>query len=330
MRDIHLALLNDFQRDFPLVPRPFAAMAATLGVIEARVVELLEELQEAGVVSRVGPVFRPKVIGASTLAAMAVPEHRLEAVARLVSARPEVNHNYEREHHLNLWFVAVAPTCAHLQAALAEVEAQAELEVLDLPMLEDYHIDLGFCLLSRGRDRVVPPSDRAYRVPSLDAVDKALIETIQGGLPLTPSPFEAVGTRVGLSTQEVIAKLTRYLDHGIIKRFGVVVRHHELGYRANAMVVWNLPDDEVRAVGALMARVEGVTLCYRRRRRLPQWPYNLYCMIHGRDRASALERLACVKELAHIEHLPCEVLFSVRRFKQRGAVYVGAHDAVAA
>lgn len=96
------------------------------------------------------------------------------------------------------------------------------------------------------------------------------------------------------------------------------------------MVVWNLPDDEVRAVGALMARVAGVTLCYRRRRRLPQWPYNLYCMIHGRDRASALERLACVKQLAHIEHLPCEVLFSVRRFKQRGAVYVGAHDAVAA
>lgn len=330
MCDIRLALLNDFQRDFPLVPRPFAAMAATLGVNEARVVELLDELQKAGVVSRVGPVFRPKVIGASTLAAMAVPEHRLEAVARLVSARPEVNHNYEREHRLNLWFVATAATHAHLQAALAEVEAQAELEVLDLPMLEDYHIDLGFCLLSRRRDRVVRVRDRAYRVPSLDAVDKALIETVQGGLPLTPSPFEAVGTRVGLSTQEVIAKLTRYLDHGIIKRFGVVVRHHELGYKANAMVVWNLPDDEVRAVGALMARVEGVTLCYRRRRRLPQWPYNLYCMIHGRDRASALEQLACVKQLAHIERLPCEVLFSVRRFKQRGAVYVGAHDAVAA
>jgi len=330
VRDLRFRLLNDFQRDLPLVPRPFAELAARLDVTENRVLEMLTELQATGTVSRVGPVFRPNVIGASTLAAMAVPKPRLEEVARVVSARQEVNHNYAREHHFNLWFVANAATRPRLQKAIAEIAKQTGLQVLDLPMLEDYHIDLGFPLLSSERDRATRTAEPTRRAPSLSALDKTLIGRVQGGLPITAQPFAAIGARTELTEQEVIARLVSYLAHGVIKRFGVIVRHHELGYRSNAMVVWDLPDTEVRAVGERMARVEGVTLCYRRRRHLPQWPHNLYCMIHGRDRDSALERLARVKQVARLEHVPCEVLFSVRRFKQRGAMYVGAHDAAAA
>jgi DNA-binding Lrp family transcriptional regulator len=139
-------LLNDFQDGFPLTERPFEAIARRLGSSEEAVLEALKGLQESGLISRVGPVFRPNRVGASTLAAMAVPAARLEAVAALVSAYPEVNHNYERDHELNLWFVATAPDRKRLRGVLEEIESRTGLAVLDLPMIEDYFINLGFPL----------------------------------------------------------------------------------------------------------------------------------------------------------------------------------------
>mgnify|MGYP001086910099 FL=1 len=139
-------LLDDFQSGIPLAPRPFALMAEQLGVAEAEVIARLQCLTEAGAVSRVGPVFRPRQVGASTLAAMAVPPERLAEVATLVNGFPEVNHNYEREHDFNLWFVLTAPDQTCLERVLDEIGRRAGLPVLDLPMLAEYHIDLGFPL----------------------------------------------------------------------------------------------------------------------------------------------------------------------------------------
>ncbi len=139
-------LLNDFQRDFPVSERPYAELADRLGVSEAEVLGALGDLTRRGVVSRVGPVFRPRTIGVSTLAAMAVPGTRLEAVARVVSEFEEVNHNYEREHEFNLWFVVTAPSEARLAEVLTEIEARTRLRVLDLPLEHAFHIDLGFRL----------------------------------------------------------------------------------------------------------------------------------------------------------------------------------------
>lgn len=139
-------LLNDFQRDFPLCSRPYAAMARRLGVTEEEVISALERLQQTGMVSRVGPVFAPRRVGVSTLAAMAVPAERLEAVAEMISSYAEVNHNYEREHRFNLWFVITAPDQAHLDAVIRDIETWTGLPVMSLPLLSDYHIDLGFRL----------------------------------------------------------------------------------------------------------------------------------------------------------------------------------------
>lgn len=139
-------LLNDFQQDFPLTPRPYAVLAARLGVSEPDVLDCLTELTSNGSISRIGPVFQPGRVGASTLAAMAVPDHRLEQVAALVSAYDAVNHNYEREHRLNLWFVINAADAQTVARVIADIEARTGLEVLDLPMLTDYHLDLGFPL----------------------------------------------------------------------------------------------------------------------------------------------------------------------------------------
>ena len=143
---IERRLLNDWQQNFPLFSTPYADMARELGVSEAEVLQTLTSLQAQGSISRVGAVLRPNTVGVSTLAAMAVPGVDLEKVAALVNAYPEVNHNYEREHRLNLWFVATAPDSTRLQQVLDEIAARSGYEVLPFPMLEDYHIDLGFDL----------------------------------------------------------------------------------------------------------------------------------------------------------------------------------------
>ena len=139
-------LLNEFQQGMPLTSSPWADIAKQLGVYETTVLETLKRLQTEGVISRVGAVFRPNRIGASTLAAIAVPAAELEDVAAIVNEFVEVNHNYEREHRFNLWFVVVAEDEERLQTVIAEIEQRCGYPVLDLPLLNEHFIDLGFDL----------------------------------------------------------------------------------------------------------------------------------------------------------------------------------------
>lgn len=142
--ELERSLLNNFQQGFPLCERPYAEMAQQLGVSEQQVIDTLQQLQSRKVVSRIGPVFRTGRIGASTLAAMAIPPTRLDEIAALINSYEAVNHNYEREHEFNLWFVATAADETQLLAILTDIEQRSGIRVMRLPMLEDYHIDLGF------------------------------------------------------------------------------------------------------------------------------------------------------------------------------------------
>jgi len=159
------------------------------------------------------------------------------------------------------------------------------------------------------------------RDAGLDEQDKRLISAIQSGLPLCPHPYAEIGKHIGMSEAEVIQRLQQLMADDFIKRMGVVVRHHELGYRANAMVVWDIPDAQVRELGQCMGQFEFITLCYQRPRRLPDWRYNLFCMIHGRNRQEVLSCVDFVIERCALQDISHEVLFSQRRFKQRGARY---------
>ena len=155
----------------------------------------------------------------------------------------------------------------------------------------------------------------------MEDVTRAVIRAIETGLPLAPRPFALVAERIGSDEATVLEVVRRLQASGDIKRFGVVVRHRELGYRANAMVVWDVPDDRVHGVAERLASNRFVTLCYRRPRRPPLWPYNLFCMIHGFDREGVEEKIDDLRSSNGIRDLPHAVLFSRRRFKQRGAVY---------
>lgn len=150
----------------------------------------------------------------------------------------------------------------------------------------------------------------------------------QDGLPLESRPFAALAARLNIRETAILETLQTLQYEGILKRIGLVVRHHELGYRANAMCVFDVPDTRVDAAGEAMAQLDFVTLCYQRRR-TPRWPYNLYCMIHGRDRETVLSQLERARVAAGIADVPQRVLFSLRRFKQCGGRYVVAPDTVA-
>jgi DNA-binding Lrp family transcriptional regulator len=158
----------------------------------------------------------------------------------------------------------------------------------------------------------------------LTPTDRRLLAAIEDGLPLTQHPFAAVGERIGIEEADVLARLDRLSAAGVIARFGVVVRHRELGYRANAMVVWEAPHGIADIAGRKLAVLPYVTLAYRRERRPPEWPYNLFCMIHGRSRETVLKQIEEAGVAAGLADYPRAILFSRRAFKQRGARYAGA------
>jgi DNA-binding Lrp family transcriptional regulator len=310
-------LLDEFQRDLPLQSQPFKAVGDALGIAEGEVLARLRALLAIGMITRVGATVRPNTVGVSTLAAMAVPDHRIEEVATIVGEEPGVNHSYLREDEWNLWFVATAPAADGLKASLDRIAQRSGLLVLDLPLIRPFNIDLGFRLsgVRQSTSNGIAPDVSVIR-----ATDRPLIQAMTDGMPLTPRPFAQIGARTGQSGTAVIERLRALQTAGIFTRIGVIVRHRAIGWLSNAMVVWELPDEKIEQVGPLLARVPGVTLCYQRRTVPGQWPFGLFSMIHARSRPEAMSILntaAALPELAGARH---RVLFSTRCFKQTGAL----------
>jgi siroheme decarboxylase len=314
-----LALLDRWQRGFPLVKRPFAVVGRSVGISEHAALYIFEKLQKEQMFSRIGAVVKPHAVGSSTLAAIRVAPDRLEGVAEIVSAQPFVTHNYQRTNDYNLWFVIAAPHAQGVAATVTSIRELTGLPVLDLPLERAYHLDLGFPLQGKR------PPRRAKAPVALDfhpdMIDRKLLAAIEDGLAIVRQPYGDVAESIGLAETDVIARLKRLANGGVVTRFGCIVRHRKLGYTANAMAVWNVPDCEVDAVAAVLVRNPRVTLCYRRKRLPPDWPYNLYCMVHAQSRNDALAVVNDLNAAAGLTRNEQSVLFSTRCFKQRGAVF---------
>ena len=316
-RQQRLRLLNEWQHDFPLCPSPFAAMARETGMTEDAVLRALREARDDGCISRIGGVFAHGAGGDAVLVAMAVPAHRVDTVAAQVSAHPGVNHNYLREHRHNLWFVMTGVDRDAVEAGVSALETATGLSALRLRLEKAYRIDLGFDL--RG-DTARRPMRRAAPLSSgpLPADEWPLAQRVEEGLPIVSHPYGALAGELGQTEAWVTGRIAAWLADGRLKRFGVVVRHHELGFDANAMTVFDVPNDQVDACGQVLAEQPGVTLAYRRGR-AEGWSYNLYAMVHGTQRDAVTAVIDRVTHAAGLSRYPREVLFSTRRFKQTGA-----------
>jgi DNA-binding Lrp family transcriptional regulator len=144
LTSLHKQLLNDYQQEFPLSATPYQDIAMSLGVTEEAVLAAFDELNQQQFISRIGLVIAPNNIGVSTLVAMAVPDEKLQSIAEIVSLYPEVNHNYERENIFNLWFVLISKDDMHLQTVIESIELETGFKAMQLPLLADYFINLGF------------------------------------------------------------------------------------------------------------------------------------------------------------------------------------------
>jgi len=216
--------------------------------------------------------------------------------------------------------VAAAADAGALEQALAAIERDARLPVLRLPLVRDYWIDLGFPL--DGASKRASARGDGHRVApvALDAQDRRLVAALERGLAAEPRPWLAPARDAGVSEAYALVRVADWLNRGVIRRFGLVVRHRELGWNANAMCVWDVPDDRADALGEALAREDDVTLAYRRER-AGGWPYNLYAMIHGRERATVVARRDAIAQALGLDAHPRATLFSTRAYTQRGARY---------
>ncbi|EMA06539.1 siroheme decarboxylase subunit beta [Haloferax denitrificans] len=334
--EVDAALIDGYQSGFPVEQRPFRVVAEALGIDEDDALDRVRRLREDGIFRRFGPVLNPPVIGSSTLAAVAAPEERFDEVAELINGYRQVNHNYRRAHEWNMWFVVTAGSRETRDRILAEIEERTGCEVLNLPMLTDYYIDLEFPIVNDdrfARESLGATDVSATRISEdatgdLSALEARLLVEIQGGFPLSKTPYRDVADAIDAEVDDVLVAVERLLADGCIKRIGCVVNHIVTGFRNNCMVVWNVPDDELDARGEAVGSLPYVTLCYHRPRRPEQgWEYNLFTMIHGRDADAVDEK---IDELA-ADHLPFdhERLYSTAKLKQTGAQYeelVGSDD----
>lgn len=325
---IDCRLLDDWQRDFPVVPRPFAELGLTLGLDEDEVITRLKALKTHARITRVGATCAPNTVSASTLAALAVPEERITEVAAIVGDEPGVNHSYLREHDWNLWFVATGPHEDHVAATLTRISEATGLLVLDLRLVRPFNVDLGF-RMACGECRAVTPPARPVDLTVLQRGDRELLQGLTNGLDISRRPYADLGARLNLTESQVLDRITALIRAGIISRHGVIVRHRALGWSANAMVVWDLTSEQINTAGPRLAAHPGVTLCYERQPVADVWPYRLYSMIHAKSRAEAREVLAGAAALPEIAGADHEVLFSTQCFKQRGAMIAAGPEKAA-
>jgi DNA-binding Lrp family transcriptional regulator len=326
--EVDAALVDGYQSGFPVEERPFRSVGEDLGVDEAAALSRVRDLRERGVFRRFGAVLNPPVIGASTLAAVRAPEDRFDAIAEIINAYPQVNHNYRRDHEWNTWFVVTAGSLERRDEILAEIERETGCEVLNLPMLTDFYIDLEFPVVnddSFARESVTETEVTATHVAEtaaadLSTLDRDVLLEIQDGFPPVETPYRAVADAVDAPVADVLTAVESLREDGCIKRIGCVVNHLVTGFDANCMVVWDLPDGELDDRGEAVGSLPYVTLCYHRPRRPEQgWQYNLFTMIHGRDPEAVDGK---IDELA-ADYLPFEHerLYSTETLKQTGARY---------
>ena len=159
----------------------------------------------------------------------------------------------------------------------------------------------------------------------LDALDRRIVLATQQGLPLDPRPYAVVAAQVGASEAEVLQRIERLRARGAIRRIGAVPNHYALGYRANGMTVWDVDDDRVEELGRRVGALDFVSHCYRRPRHRPHWPYNLFAMVHGRDREEAERQIAVIADLLGDACRAYDVLYSTRILKKTGLRFAASN-----
>jgi DNA-binding Lrp family transcriptional regulator len=315
MDDTDKKILTAIQTDLPVAERPFDVLAGQLGLAAEDALARVAQLSADGFLRRIGPIFDSRSIGyLSTLVAARVPPERLKEVADRVSALPGVTHNYERRHAYNLWFTLTTPSRESQTRTLETLRRETGIPHFhSLPALTVYKIRVKFDLTedAGGLDASMPQS-RMTPKPLSDE-QKGLVRLIQEGIPPIREPFADAAALLRWPVRRVIEQIREWLAVGIIRRFGAVVRHRELGFVASGMAVFRTPDSNVNAAGRRLAELPAVSHCYRRPP-LEGFPYNLFAMVHGHTEDEVRQAVAEMAERSGLKDY--DILFSTTEFKK--------------
>jgi siroheme decarboxylase len=325
---VDAVLLNALQAGLPLVRRPFAQLADGLGVSESEVLERTQRLRDAAIIRQISAIFDTRALGyISSLVAARYPADRLFEAAKVINGHPGVSHNYRRTHDFNLWFtLAVEPDSQLGLERSMEIlarETQAESMRL-LPTLELFKIAVQLDMTGTKKvDERSGPKERPTRGDGVlpTESDKRSIVILQQDLPIVSAPFDLWADEAGIDPDELLQQAEVFIARNYMRRFAAVLNHRKAGFGANGMAVWKVPEDRVDEVGAMMAAFQAVSHCYRRPT-YPDWPYNLFSMVHARSMDLCEEAIAALGEETGLTGPDQRaVLYSTYEFKKIRLVY---------
>jgi DNA-binding Lrp family transcriptional regulator len=317
-------LLGVLQEAVPFSERPFADLGKCCGLTADETLARVKALKEAKVIRQISAIFDTRSLGyASSLVAAKIAPERLEAAVAVINSHPGVSHNYLRNHEFNLWYtIAVPPTSRlGLEASVNLLHRLSGAEATRLlPTLRLFKIGVRFDVEggTRPDDQQAPAYTEANRLEAapLTAKEIQFVRVMQRDLPIVPAPFVAVAEELGMPFAEAAALHARFLTTGRMRRFAAVLHHRKAGFGANAMGVWAGPADDpagLQRLGETMAGFRAVSHCYQRPS-YPEWPYNLFTMVHGKSEAECEQTLSAIAEATGITDR--HALYSTQEFKK--------------
>ena len=318
--DLDKALLTEIQKRFPVDHRPFLALGEKLGISEQVCVERIARLKADHVIRQLSAIFDTRALGyQSTLAAMKVDSARVDEAAEVINAHPGVSHNYKRNDPFNIWFTVAVPPSDSLEQVVQILHTLAKAEeTIVLPTLRLYKIGVKLDLTGQeasleSPEEIYNEERRMSAKPPLTEQDIKCIRVMQEDLPVLELPF-AVWAEQAETTEEELFAWARKMEHlGYLRRFAAILHHRNAGFKANAMVVWQVPQERVDACGEEMARFREVSHCYRRPV-YPNWPYPIFTMIHAETHSACMDVVRRIEE--RIGRFPHKSLFSTKEYKK--------------
>jgi len=322
--DVDKKLLNLLQWDFPMTERPFRDLGEKLGIGEEETMARVSGMKGSKVIRQISAIFDSRRLGyKSTLVAMKFPPERLDESAEIINEHPGVSHNYGRNHAFNLWFTLTIPSDQNVTKTANELgERASSLKTLVLPTIRLFKIGVKFDMADEVDPMATSGSSGDGKLPrpaALSETDIRLVRALQEDLPVIGEPFAPLAERAGMSVAEILGHGKRMLDAGIMRRFAAVLRHQLVGFTANAMGVWIVLPAKVEEVGPIMGSFNAVSHCYQRPTYPPDWPYNLFTMVHAKSPEAALEILKGISAKTGITEYAS--LFSTREYKKERVKY---------
>ena len=322
-------LLNLVQAPFPMVERPYLELASQVDVSEQEALDRLGELKRQNVLRQISAIFDTRRLGyKTTLAAMAFDSEDLHKAAMVINKHPGVSHNYAREgSYYNLWFTLAVPPDYDLEATVNFMGRKTgALATRIMPTIRFFKIGVNFDMVNQqgssynfspdGFDQAAADSWNQAS-PVTDAEIEAIRE-MQEDLPLISRPFDPIADRLGLTIEQLFALALDFQDRRIMRRYSAVLHHRRSGFRANAMIVWQVPPERAQEVGMIMAGHQAVTHCYERPT-FPDWPYTHFTMVHATTPDGCERYNEEISEATGItERL---VLYSTREYKKTRVRY---------